>query len=113
LAFLFTLTALAIEVSHICGGDLHGVEKDGSLFRLDAAVEHHFANLGDCGLDGDGIFENWQVGVFGRAVVDVDLRQAHHFVKVAKPFAAESGRLAGIAVGFALFTGSVGVIIEI
>jgi len=37
-------------------------------------------------------------------VVDVDRRHAHYLVEVAKPLALESGRLAGISIGFSLFT---------
>jgi len=48
-----------------------------------------------------------EVNVSGRdefvVVVDVDGRWTHYLVKVAKPFAVESGRLAGISVGFSLF----------
>jgi len=93
---VLTLAFLSvIHVRHIGGGDLHGVEKDCGFFRLDAAMEHHFANAGDSRLDRYGIFEDGQVGVTGRAVVDVDLRHAHYLMVVAKPFTAECGRLAG------------------
>ena len=55
----------------------------------------------------NGIFELREVNVSGRdefvVVVDVDGRWTHYLVKVAKPFAVESGRLAGISVGFSLF----------
>jgi hypothetical protein len=90
--------SLSIHVSHIGGGDLHGVEKDGGFFGFDAAVQHHFANVGDSRLDRDGIFEDGQVGMTGRAVVDVDLGSSHYLVKVANAFPAKSARLAGIAV---------------
>jgi hypothetical protein len=99
-------------VSHIGGGDLHGVEKDGRFFGVDAAVQHHFANVRDTRLDGDGIFEEGQVGVTGRAVVEVDLRRSHYLVIVANRFAAKSGRLAGIAVALALDAKFVGIFIE-
>ena len=102
MALVLTLAFQSIHVSHIGGGDLHGVEKDCGFFRLDAAVEHHFANVGDRRLDGDSIFEDGQIRVTGRAVVDVDLRHAHYIVIVAKPFTAESGGLAGIAIRLSL-----------
>jgi hypothetical protein len=55
-------------------------------------------------LDGGGIFELREIDVRGRdgGVVDVDRRWAHDLVKVAKPLAVESGRLAGISIGFSL-----------
>ena len=41
----------------------------------------------------------------GFVVVDVDGRWSHFIVVVAKPLAVQSGRGAGITVGFSLFTG--------
>ena len=99
-------------MSHVGGGNLHGVEEDGSLFWLDAAVQHHFADVGNCPLDGDGVLEDGKVGVTGRAVVDVGLRRAHYLVIVAKPFAVNNRGFAGIAIGLALGTNSVGILIE-
>ena len=112
LALSVRLTFVSIHVSHVGGGNLHGVEEDGSFFGLDAAMEHHFANVCDCGLDRDGVFEDGQVGVAGRAVVDVDRRFARYIVIVAKPFAVKSGGVAGISVCFSLGTNFVGVFIE-
>jgi hypothetical protein len=36
-----------IQEGHIRGRNLHGMEQGRSFFRLDAAVEHQLANLGD------------------------------------------------------------------
>jgi hypothetical protein len=36
--------------------------------------------------------------------VDVDGRRSHFVVVVAKPLAVQSGRVAGISIGFSLFT---------
>jgi hypothetical protein len=51
-------------------------------------------------LDGGGIFELREIDMRrdGVGVVDVDRRWAHDLVKVAKPLAMESGRLAGISI---------------
>jgi hypothetical protein len=40
----------------------------------------------------------------GFVVVDVDGRWSHFVVVVAKPLADQSGRVAGISIGFSLFT---------
>ena len=68
-----------VQVGHIGGGDLQGIEKDGSFFRFDAAVQHHFANIRYGRLDGNAVFEEREVGVSGRGdlvVVDVDFGRA-------------------------------------
>ena len=100
LALSVALTFISIHVSHVGGGNLHGVEKNGSFLGFDAAVQHHFANVRDCRLDRDGVFEDGQVGVAGRAVVDVDRRFARYIVIVAKPFAVKSGEWQGSPFAF-------------
>jgi hypothetical protein len=72
-------------------------------------MKHHFANVGDGRLDGDGIFKDGQVGVAGRAVVEVNGILARYLVIVAKNFVAKSGRLAGITIRLSLHADFVGI----
>ena len=93
----------------VLGGNLHGIEERGSLFGLDAAVQHQLADLGNCSLDGRGVFEPWKVDVMvgEEFIARRDGSFAHDFVIVATPLALDGWHSAGVATGVSHLTTSV------
>jgi hypothetical protein len=93
------------------GRDLHGVEERGRFFGLDAAMQHEFADFGNCGLDGGSVFEAREVDVIVRKefIAATDGSFAHDFVILATSFAVNGGHSAGITTGVSHLTMSVGV----
>jgi len=91
------LTSVLIQAIQIRGGDLHGVEKNSGLFRVETAVQQVFADLRNRRLDRDGIFEDGQEeesgGLSGRGA-DVELYWTTPLVEVAKLLIAQGGRFA-------------------
>lgn len=66
----------SIQRRQVLGRDLHGIEERRSLFGLDAAMQHQFANFGNCGLDGRGAFEGRKIDVFGREELVLEFDRA-------------------------------------